>query len=84
MNIALPYSPGLVAEMTHWPEVSEKVKEVQTAVAKCRFFLHGAKSSNQVLPPRNLSYLRHFATLMQIAVVDLKQRLAQPIGFVSA
>ena len=40
-------SPGLVAEMTHWPEVSEKVKEVQRAE-------------------------------------DLKHRLAQPIGFVSA
>ena len=35
-------------------------------------------------PPKNLSYLRHFATLVQTAVVDLKQRLAQPIGFVSA
>ena len=33
---------------------------------------------------RNLSYPWHFATLVQTAVVDLRQRLAQPIGFVSA
>ena len=49
MNSGHPYSPGLVAEMTHWPEVSEKMKEVQTMVGKCRF-LHAAKSLNQVLP----------------------------------
>ena len=83
MNIAHSYSPGLVAEMTHWPEVSEKVKEVQTAVAKCRLFTR-SKIFKRSFTPKNLSYPRHFAALVQTAVVDLKQRLAQPIGFVSA